>query len=97
VEGAADLALAHGPIGVKRLLQLAERAVAAEAFERGAIVGEGEVGEGEVGEGEVGEGEVGEGATASAGVADGAAILDAVRRYADQTLSVPFADCDIKS
>ena len=92
MEGAADLALAHGPIGVKRLLQLAERAVAAEAFERGAIVGEGEVGEGEVGEGEVGEG-----ATASAGVADGAAILDAVRRYADQTLSVPFADCDIKS
>ena len=87
MEGAADLALAHGPIGVKRLLQLAERAVAAEAFERGAIVGEGEVGEGEVGEG----------ATASAGVADGAAILDAVRRYADQTLSVPFADCDIKS
>ena len=31
---AAALALAGGPIGVKRLLQLAERAVAAAAFER---------------------------------------------------------------
>ena len=76
VEAAAELALAHGPIGVKRLLQLAERAVAAEAFGRG---------------------EVGEGATASDGVADGAAVLDAVQRYADETFSVPFKDCDIKS
>ena len=73
VEAAAELALAHGPIGVKRLLQLAERAVAAEAFERG---------------------EVGEGATASDGVANGAAVLDAVQRYADETFSVPFKDCD---
>ena len=35
VEETAVLALAKGPIGVKQLLQLAERAVAAEAFERG--------------------------------------------------------------
>ena len=61
VDEAAALALANGPIGVKRLLQLAERAVAAEAFERG---------------------EAGEGVVASDG-ADGAAVLDAVRRYAD--------------
>ena len=60
VAEAAVLALANGPIGVKRLLQLAERAVAAAAFERG---------------------EAGEGAAAS-GDAD-AAVLDAVRRYAD--------------